>query len=434
MTLTKVIKKSANQNKPLEPCHSIQQFLATSEKLVQEYDDAGSNFIITVFEWQHFVPTLHGCGSDATKYILNKIELLLQNNISFLCYFYLSMNKIVTIARCDDIKLYHNKIENFFQDSIKFGASLKPIPLYIGFKAGSSSVTLEQNITTTLNNASIALFEVKEFNCHRHNNQEQPFETVDSHYHQMQLAGYFLEAIESNKLRLAFQPVINARTGKVEGYEALLRILTSDGQIISAGPFIPTAESFGFINLIDHFVLESVAEELKTDSDVKIAMNISNLTVKDDSWYLKAKKILPPKLANRLTIEITETGNEHNLVKVAQFVDKVKSLGCNVAIDDFGAGYTSFKQLKLISADVLKIDGIFVRDIMDNHESRLFVNILLEFARAYNLKTVAEYVETGEIAKILMDLGVDYLQGFYFDKALNYRPWIKDEPLIALAQ
>ncbi len=84
----------------------------------------------------------------------------------------------------------------------------------------------------------------------------------------------------------------------------------------------------------------------------------------------------------------------------------------------------------MINVDILKIDGAFIRDIIENPESKLFVNMLLNFAKAYNLKTVAEFVETGEIAKILMDLGVDYLQGFYFSKALNYRPWIKEDKII----
>ena len=116
-----------------------------------------------------------------------------------------------------------------------------------------------------------------------------------------------------------------------------------------------------------------------------------------------------------------------NLNKVIEFVDTVQSLGCQIAIDDFGAGYTSFTQLKLLNADIIKIDGIFIRDIVDNHDSRLFVKTLIDFAKAFCLQTVAEFVETGDIAKNLIDLGVDYLQGYYFGKALNYRPWVNGD-------
>jgi EAL domain-containing protein (putative c-di-GMP-specific phosphodiesterase class I) len=171
-----------------------------------------------------------------------------------------------------------------------------------------------------------------------------------------------------------------------------------------------------------------VHKELASDPNVSLGLNVSPQTVLSRKWLDHARILLKdPSITSRLIIEITETGMHKNLNKVIEFVDTVQSLGCQIAIDDFGAGYTSFTQLKLLNADIIKIDGVFIRDIVDNHDSRLFVKTLIDFAKAFCLQTVAEFVETGDIAKTLIDLGVDYLQGYYFGKALNHRPWVTDD-------
>ena len=243
---------------------------------------------------------------------------------------------------------------------------------------------------------------------------------------QLGLANYLRRAIRDNKLRLAFQPVIEARTGKVMHYEALLRVIAEDGKISSAGPLIPVAEQMGLIDLIDHLVLDMVVQELEESPTVHLAFNVSNLTTENMLWLEQCRHMLRgrPEIANRITVEITETAIHRDLRQTAYFVASLQELGCLVALDDFGSGYTSFRQLKSLSVDVVKIDGAFVKDIVENADSRLFVKTLLEFTQAYGLKSVAEFVETGEIAKILMELGVDYLQGYYFGKPQNFRSWL----------
>jgi EAL domain-containing protein (putative c-di-GMP-specific phosphodiesterase class I) len=384
---------------------------------------------ITLFEWQNLSSILFAYGHDVTSLILAQIDKMLKKHFTYIEHDYVSIDKIVLVSKHKGLKNHSVCIENFFEDCLNFGASISPSPVYIGLKSGSA--LLEECPVTAFNHALVALFETKSSYAHRNTFFSKDLIVIKELQNQIELSSYFLGAIHNNKLMLAFQPVIDAKTGKIESYEALLRILTEDGQIISAGPFIPSAEKLGFIKKIDIFVLKAVVRELGLDPTVKIAMNVSNMVVRDQEWYIQAKNLLKDSsIAQRLILEITETGVNYDLPSIAKFVEKMKSLGCEVAIDDFGAGYTSFKQLKLINIDVLKIDGAFIRDIIENPESKLFVNTLLDFAKAYNLKTVAEFVETGEIAKILMDLGVDYLQGFYFSQPLNYRPWIKEDKII----
>ncbi|MDG1287372.1 MAG: GGDEF domain-containing phosphodiesterase [Rickettsiales bacterium] len=245
---------------------------------------------------------------------------------------------------------------------------------------------------------------------------------------QMGLANYLAKAMREDRLRLAYQPIIDSKTGEVAHYEALLRLVDDRGRISSAGALIPIAERMGLINIVDRKVLEMVVKELENYPDVHLAFNVSNLTTENPDWLAHIQSLLRdrPDIAARLTVEITETAAQRDLRRTAYFVAMVQDLGCLVSLDDFGSGYTSFRQLKTLSVDTVKIDGEFIRDLTDNPDNRFFVKTLLEFTELFGLKSVAEYVETGESAKLLMELGVDYLQGYYFGKPENQRSWLHD--------
>jgi len=245
---------------------------------------------------------------------------------------------------------------------------------------------------------------------------------------EMGLANILGQAVKENRLRLAYQPVIDSKTGEVAHYEALLRLYSDEGKISSAGMLIPVAERMGLMPMIDKIVLQKVIEELRHDRHVQLALNVSNLTTQDPSWLtlLKAATDATPDIGPRLIVEVTETAMHRDLKHMAFFCAEVQATGALIALDDFGSGYTSFKQLKMLSLDMVKIDGSFIRDLTDNADSRFFVKTLLDFTRGFGLKSVAEFVENGEIAKMLMELGVDQLQGYYFGKPMNHRPWLKD--------
>lgn len=242
----------------------------------------------------------------------------------------------------------------------------------------------------------------------------------------METANMLTQAMQENRFRLAFQPIIESRTGRVAHYEALLRLYSRDGKISSAGTLIPIAERMGMVHLLDQLTLEMVVKELRADPDVVMAFNVSNETTRSRDWMKKFKQYLAetPEIAPRMIAEITETAAHRDLKQVAQFCAEVQSFGAEVALDDFGSGYTSFRQLKALSVDIVKIDGSFIKDLTDNADSRFFVKTLLDFTSGFGLKSVAEFVENGETAKMLMELGVDYLQGYYFGKPENIRRWL----------
>ncbi|MSO74980.1 MAG: EAL domain-containing protein [Alphaproteobacteria bacterium] len=155
-------------------------------------------------------------------------------------------------------------------------------------------------------------------------------------------------------------------------------------------------------------------------------MNISALSTTDPTRLrlLTSHVKTRPELARRLLVEITETTVLQDIKEAIPFVAALREMGVQVALDDFGAGYTSFRHLQELNVDMVKIDGSFVKTLAERPNSRLFVRTLQSFADGLGLKTVAEYVETAEIAEILNDYGIGYLQGWYFGQPTPERPWL----------
>jgi EAL domain-containing protein (putative c-di-GMP-specific phosphodiesterase class I) len=283
----------------------------------------------------------------------------------------------------------------------------------------SSTQALERIYLTAKNNK----FDENKF----HYTYQEIEESKNNYKNQFILANCLKSSMLNKKLRLAYQPIINSKTGAVSHYECLLRIVNNEGKIISAGPFIPIAEELGFINLIDELVLEMVVEELKASPHITLTFNLSTIGVYNDSWLKKIQTLVSDhELASRLIIEITETAAHKDLGKAAYFIATLQEMGCLVALDDFGSGNTSFRQLKALPVDLIKIDGSFIRDIVKNAESQLFVKTLITMSRGFGLRSIAEFVENGEIAKMLIEYKVDYMQGNYFCPAVNYRSWMNE--------
>jgi EAL domain-containing protein (putative c-di-GMP-specific phosphodiesterase class I)/GGDEF domain-containing protein len=308
----------------------------------------------------------------------------------------------------------------------RFAAAIHENPLFVMASMGSADFPQDgDSPRDVVDHAYVAVSHAKElpgFYC--------SYARATKHFAQakseMLSASTFQRAILEERLRLAYQPVICSKTGKVAYYECLLRIVDNHGTIISAGPYIEVAERMGLIDSVDCLVLKMVVKELREHDNVLLAFNVSNQAVDNPRWLEQAEKLLSDEsLSSRLIVEVTETGSQRDLRRMAFFIASLQALGCQVALDDFGSGYTSFRQLKALPVDIIKIDGSFVKDMVDNYDNQLFVKTLLDFTNSFGLKTVAEYVETGEIAKSLMDLKVDYLQGHYFSAAMNNRPWVE---------
>jgi diguanylate cyclase (GGDEF)-like protein len=235
------------------------------------------------------------------------------------------------------------------------------------------------------------------------------------------VADSVISALDENRLRLVLQPIVTAETGKPAFYECLARLAQDDQSTIAASEFMAVSEQLGLARRIDQRTLELAVALLRKHADLRLSLNVSSLTANDDEWIAALRGLTgeSPALTQRLTIEITETAAIHDLDQAAAFVDSLKELGCRVAIDDFGAGYTSFKNLKVLNANMVKIDGTFVKDLRSDAGGQVFVKTLIEIAGAFRMETVAEWVEDEETARLLRDAGITYLQGHHYGMPLT---------------
>ena len=318
--------------------------------------------------------------------------------------------------------------EKIYRAIQSFGCSAIAVPLHVIATIGSSQFPTDSATAEEIIDKARVALKYCEREYHRYYSPYSEAEGKNHQYkNQMILAQCMQHAVINKKLRLAFQPIIDSKTGNIVHHECLLRIVHDDGRIISVGPFIPIVEKMGFIDMIDELVLEMVVGELKACPTISLAFNISGIGIDNPKWMKKAKTLFrDPEIASRAVVEITESALQKDMTQASYFISSLQDMGCQVAIDDFGAGHTSFRQLKALPADIIKIDGSFVRDIVDDADNRLFVKTLLDITKGLGLKAIAEFVETGEIAKMLMELKVDFMQGNYFCPAVNYRSWAQD--------
>ncbi|HJZ21854.1 MAG TPA: bifunctional diguanylate cyclase/phosphodiesterase, partial [Bradyrhizobium sp.] len=232
-------------------------------------------------------------------------------------------------------------------------------------------------------------------------------------------------ALNERRIVMAFEPVVEARSRGPAFYECLVRMEQDDGQILLAPDIVPVAEKLGLIRLVDHRVLELVVAELAGSANVQLSLNISPGTTMDPDWWAGIESLMRahPGVAERLIVEITETVAIQDIDDVRGFVTRLKNFGSRIAIDDFGAGYTSFRNLRKLGVDIVKIDGAFVQNIARSADDRAFVQTLIDLARRLSIKTVAEWVQDEEAASLLRDWGCDYIQGRLIGLASSARPW-----------
>ncbi len=232
-------------------------------------------------------------------------------------------------------------------------------------------------------------------------------------------------ALNERRIVMAFEPVVSAVSRDVAFYECLIRMERDDGRVLLAPDIVPVAERLGLIRLVDHRVLELFVAELANAPGVELSLNISPDTTMDPDWWASIESLMRahPGVAERLIVEITETVAIQDLDDLRGFVTRLKNFGSRIAIDDFGAGYTSFRNLRKLGVDIVKIDGAFVQNIARSADDRAFVQTLIDLARRLQIKTVAEWVQDEEAAGLLRDWGCDYIQGRLIGLASAERPW-----------
>jgi len=233
------------------------------------------------------------------------------------------------------------------------------------------------------------------------------------------------DALTHDRLRLATQPIRSLASGGVERYELLLRMTGESGELLPAASFIEAAERSGMVQELDRWVvgqaLEILARRERAGEPVSLHVNLSGVSLTDLSVLEYIERRLDEGEADpgRCTFEITQTARIDDYDAAAGFADRLTEFGCEVAIDDYGAGFGPFSYLKRIPFDVIKIDGAFIRDMPRSDADQLTVQAIVQIARGLGKRTIAEFVQDDDTTKLLREYGVDMAQGFHLGKPVD---------------
>ncbi len=230
------------------------------------------------------------------------------------------------------------------------------------------------------------------------------------------------DALERDGFVLFQQPVVDLATGLPKSHELLLRMRGEDGELIPPAAFLPIAERSGLIAEIDRWVVRRAIATLQRQRELgrplRLAVNLSGASVSDPDLLdaIQAELLACPPEPGSLTFEVTETAAIVNIEQARAFAAMLAELGCELALDDFGAGFGSFYYLKRLPFDYLKIDGDFIRQLTTSHQDQLVVRAIVAIARGLGKRTVAEFVGDEATLVLLRELGVDDGQGFHLGR------------------
>ena len=276
------------------------------------------------------------------------------------------------------------------------------------------------DVATLLANVDIAMYQAKDNGRNRVRLHDHNPDDLRGTHKRVHWSRELREVLDENRVMLCSQPVIRLADRASVHQEILVRIIDRNGSMVLPGQFIEVAESLGMAQEIDLRVVSKVIDVLKGPEfrgrKTRFFVNLSRTSISDPHWVRRFQAMLAAAAIDhsQLVFEITETAAMSSVDVTQEFIAQMKSMGCRFALDDFGAGFSSFYFLKRFDVDYLKIDGSFVRDLATDNASRLFVRALCDVARGLNKQVVAEWVEDQSVMDILLEMGVQYGQGFLF--------------------
>lgn len=227
------------------------------------------------------------------------------------------------------------------------------------------------------------------------------------------------QALREGRVEAFLQPIVDVNSKVVVAYEALARLRDGD-KVLEAHEFIEVAEELGMVQEVDRIVFHNAMSQLqeivKERPDIRMFFNLSARSFSDLGWMRSIPAMVQQQgvACENIVLEITEREALPHLTEVKEVIDQLRQYKIAFALDDFGSGFSSFLYLKFLAVDYVKIEGSFVRQIALDDRDRIMVQHIHQMAKEFGLKTVAEFVEDEETAKILADMGVDLAQGFYY--------------------
>ncbi len=396
--------------------------LGSTLKQVQIY---GRRAMLLYFDLDQFKVVNDTCGHVAGDELLRRMTQMLQQEIRNED----TMGRLggdefgVLLIDCaekegiDKANLLRKAVQDFrfvWEEKVfTLGVSIGIVPITPYFN----------DITALLSAADKACYAAKEGGRNRIHVYKENDAHIVRRQGEMQWVSRVRKALEEERLLLYVQEIVAAKADPADcvscHYEVLLRMLDERGNVVTPQMFVPAAERYGLMTALDCCVVDNVFDWLASVPEFvsrlnMLSINLSGCSVGDDGFlrFLKGRLARSHVSPEKLCFEITETAAITNIAKAMLFMKEMKDKGCKFALDDFGSGVSSFGYLKKLPVDFLKIDGVFVRGMLEDPIDRVMVKTINEIGHAMNLKTVAEFVETDEVRKALVEIGVDFAQGY----------------------
>ena len=313
-------------------------------------------------------------------------------------------------------------LKTLAKDSIEHNGHLIDIAASIGIALVPDIV---MDGAAALSTAEVAARSAKD----RGGNRAVVFRDIDASVMQrrsdLDQVGHLQSAFIEDRFVLYAQTIQSMKDAeKSSRYEILVRMLDEDGQLILPGQFMSAAERYHLMPTLDRWVINKALEQLGTSENTleinlaSFSINVSAQSLTDDDFVDQiTQRIIESGVSpEALCFEITETAIVRNLDQAQRFIRKLGKIGCRVALDDFGTGHCSFAYLKDLPVQYIKIDGVFIRDILDNPLSEAIVSSVTNIAKVMHARTVAEHVESDMIKEQLRKYDVDFVQGFAIDR------------------
>jgi diguanylate cyclase (GGDEF)-like protein/PAS domain S-box-containing protein/excisionase family DNA binding protein len=307
----------------------------------------------------------------------------------------------------------------------RFQASEQKVVSHMSASIGIALYPFHGNdVPSLFSNVDIAMYQAKDLGRNRYMLFDQASDNLRSTHRRIHWAKRLRDALDDDRVTLFAQPVVRLRDQKAVHHEILVRLRDDDGGLIQPSSFIELAESLGLVQEIDMQVIEKLlafmTEHNQLGKKLRYFVNLSRVSISDERWIkrflgkLNSSGVDP----SQLVFEVTETAAMSEIDVTLKFIKRLKDLGSRFALDDFGAGFSSFYYLKRFEVDYLKIDGSFIRDLATDEGSRLFVRALNDVAHGLSKQVVAEWVEAPEVLKLLVGMGAQYGQGYLFRRPL----------------
>ena len=401
------------------------EFERRTERLLSTVEQEKGCHALCYLDLDQFKLVNDTCGHTAGDELLRQISTLLLNTVRQ----HDTLARLggdefgVLIKHChfEDAHRVATSILNVIND---YQFTWKEQTFKVGASVGLVQITeTTTSLTTLLRDADAACYMAKDKGRNRiHIYRDEDAETTQRHG-EMQWVAHINQALIENRFCIYAQAIVPLDDSTEIHYEMLIRMIDTQGKIIPPGTFLPAAERYNLIEKIDRWMVEQVFSLLavhpacfKQVNFVSINLSGQSLTREDFLEFIISQLEKTGLDATKICFEITETAAISNLSIATTFISKLKKRGCRFALDDFGSGLSSFGYLKNLPVDYLKIDGMFVKDIIDDPIEYAMVKSINEIGHIMGIQTIAEFVENDEIKDRLREIGVDYAQGYGIHK------------------